>query len=760
MKLKRSIYYPLSFVVFLAVFYILSNASIGAVLYPFAIGFMFALVWVNQKPWVVCPAFLAGSILFDYGFTNIICSICAVFMVVVPYYIHIIMRKNIKIWEFGIYCAIAYLPKILFSLSYNGQYYYDIISLVCGILFFLVAIQILETLFIRGIARKLNVLEYASGGIILAVLSDGLTFLTVGPFSFLKLFVAFAILFIAYSSKSYYAVFISAILGVGSLLGMNNPVYIAPFIIWAMFISPFKSYKKYFMPVAILLAECLIGFYFNLYYSFSVWKISPVIMACLAFMLIPEKFYDKIRVILRIKPSRIAVKDVVNRNREVLEKRLSCLSDVFSDMERNFRKLAKNSLSKKDITDVLKRETRSKVCENCPNFNRCQRSYINEMDVSFNEISEIAFEKGKINILDLPSFLTSHCTKTTAIISSINTVCEQYKRYSKLVGSVDMSKLLIADEFCGISNVFKNLSKEIEAPISFDCAKEEKIVQELLFNDVICDDIAVFEKDIHSLEVTVLVRNEDQEKTLIPKVIGKICGIEMVIQEKISSLKPGWTVLLLKNAPKYDCLFGISSKSKGNSLKSGDCHSVVKLSSDKFMFALCDGMGSGEKAEEISSVAIEMIENFYKAGFNGDLIMSSVNKLLSLQQQDVFSAVDLCVLDLNIGIANFIKMGSPACFLVRKDDCKIIEGGSLPVGIISDETPSEKKEIVDSGDFVVLVSDGVSDSFESDNALGEYICSLNDKNPQSFSDKILEKALSNSGQIAKDDMTVLVIKII
>ena len=760
MKLKRSVYYPLSFVIFLMIFYILSNASIGMVVYPFAVAFMFALVWVNQKAWIVCPAYLVGSLLFDFSFVNIICSICAVLVLLIPYYLHIFVRKNIKLWEFCIYCGVAYIPNLIFEIYNNGNFYFNIVSLICGVLFFVLSIQFLEVLFIKGLSLKLNILEYISGGVFLVVLSDGLTFLSLGPFSFLKLFVSFVILFIGYSSKSYYAVFASALLGFGSLLGMGNPVYIAPFMIWAMFISPFKSYKKYLMPVALIVSECLSEFCFDLYYNYSPWEIAPILASCLIFLLIPEKIYDKIRMILRTKPTRIAIKDVVNRNREVLEKRLGYLSDIFADMDRSFRKLTKNSLSKQEIQDVLKRELRLKVCENCANFNRCQRVYTKEIEDVYDEISEIAFEKGRINILDLPSFLNSHCSKTTAIISSVNTICEQYRRYSELVGSVDLSKLLIADEFYGISNIFKKLSNEVSVPISFDCAREDKILQELLFNDVICDDIVVFERDIHILEVSLLVRNEDKDKTLIPKIVGKICGVEMCVQEVVNSLKPGWTTLLLKTAPKFDCLFGISSKSKNNASKSGDCHSVIKLDSDKFMFALCDGMGSGEKAEEISSVAIDMVENFYKAGFESDVIMSSVNKLLSIQQQDVFSAVDLCVVDLKIGFANFVKMGAPACFLVKNDECRIIDGGALPVGIVSEGVPAEKKEFVDSGDFIVLVTDGISDSFESDEALGEYICSLKDKNPQAFSDKILQKALENSGEIAKDDMTVLVIKIL
>lgn len=759
MKTKKILYYPIAFVIFLGIFYVLQYASISNVIYPFAFSFMFALVWANQKPWIVCPAYLISSIIYDYGFANIISSICCVFALVAPYYIHVLMKKNIKIWELAIFASISQLASILFAYFYGGAYYYNIVSMVVGIMFMYLSIFILDSFFTKGISRRLNFIELVSGGVVLAVLSDGLTPLSIGPFSFLKLFVSFVILAIAYSSKTYYAMFIAAILGVGSLLGLNNPVFIAPFIIWAMFISPFKSYQKYLMPIALIASECLVGFYFNLYYNFSPWEITPVIVGCLAFVAIPDSIYDKARAILSTKSNRSAIKDVMNRNRELLQGKLSSLAEIFSDMDKSFKKLAQKSFSKNDMKDVLKRELKSKVCENCGERERCYRNYNKELEEIFNEIADISFEKGKISILDIPNFLSAHCTKVPAITSSVNTLCAQYKRYTDLVDNVDTSKLLVADQLEGVSKVLWKLSKEIETPMSFDTVREQKITDELLFNNIICDDIIVFERDIHKLEVVLLVRNEDKDKLIIPKIVSGICGEDMVITESSSLVKPGWTSLSLKTAPKFDCTFGLSAKTKNNSLKSGDTHSVLKLDGDKFMFALCDGMGSGERAEQASETAIGLVENFYKAGFENEIVMSSVNKLLNLQKEEVFSAIDICVMDLKNGIADFVKMGTPNCYVLNKERCQIIEGGTLPLGIVEESKAKSKRAVLERGDFVILVTDGISDSFSKDEDFAEYICSLNDKNPQNISDKILEKALENNQGLAKDDMSCLVVKI-
>ena len=307
--------------------------------------------------------------------------------------------------------------------------------------------------------------------------------------------------------------------------------------------------------------------------------------------------------------------------------------------------------------------------------------------------------------------------------------------------------------------MLKKLAKDIQVQISFDNVREEKIMDELLFNNILCEDVLVFEDDIHNMEVAVVVRMEDKNKPIISNAVSKICKKDMIVNDVISSVKPGWCSLNLRTAPKYDCAFGVSTQSKQKGKASGDCYSVLRLDANKFMFAVCDGMGSGEKANRLSETAINLVENFYRAGFEDELVISSANKLLNLQKEDVFSAIDICVVDLNTGLADFVKMGSPNCFVLSKDKCEIIEGRSLPLGIVNQSDSTNKKEALNSGDFIILLSDGVSDSFSSDAELTHFICSLDVKNPQGFSDALLKKALDNNQGITKDDMTVLVVKI-
>ena len=170
-------------------------------------------------------------------------------------------------------------------------------------------------------------------------------------------------------------------------------------------------------------------------------------------------------------------------------------------------------------------------------------------------------------------------------------------------------------------------------------------------------------------------------------------------------------------------------------------------------------MGSGEKAENISELSLCLIENFYKAGFDNEIILSTVNKLLNLHKEEIFSALDIGVLDLKNGIIDFIKMASPVSFIINENEVKKVESSSLPMGIVSDIKPVVKKVVISGNDFVVIATDGVSDSFENDEIFKEEIVSIKTKNPQELADQLLEKALSKNKGYAVDDMTILVVKI-
>ena len=750
----------LLFVSFLLLFFVLNNASINNVLYPFSFGMLFALTWANQKVYLLAPAYLISGLVLNFSLNNAIVLLVTIFLLVLPYYIHVLCKKVMKKWEFGLFSLLSQTASLVFAITGGYSIVLAAVNIVLGVLYMYSAIIIFEALIVRGFTNKLTSLELISLFILVMSLCAGLVNISIGDFSFLKLFVSFVILVFAYTSTSVLTLLMAITAGAGALLATNNPIYMTPFVLWALCALVFKNHHKIFMVIGVFCCEVINGLYFNLYPSFNIVEALPIILSSVIFLILPKKWLDEMAVIFNLSKDRLAMKNVVNRNREILGKRLSNLAEVFNEMNIIYRNMLKKGMSKEDVKKILYGEICDKICSYCPERNHCHRTFADSTKKVFEELITIAFERGKATLLDIPSYLTSRCKQTSAILGSVNTLTAQYKKYMSMMADVDSSKLIIADQLLGISKIISSLSKEVDANVSFDTVRENKILDELTYHNIICIDAVVFEKDIHTEIASLVVRKEDAEKMRIVDCVGKVCGQKMTIYESFPSVRPNYTVLNLKTAPRFNCVFGVSQKTKSKSETSGDNYTVIKLDGDRILFAVSDGMGSGEKAENYSELSLALIENFYKAGFDNDIIISSVNKLLNLHKDDIFSALDVGVLDLKNGICDFIKMASPVTFIVSSEEVKKVESSSLPLGIVDDVGPLVKKEVISAGDYIVVVSDGISDSFEDDEMFKEELLSLNGKNPQELADQLLERALSRNKGYAVDDMTCVIIKII
>jgi stage II sporulation protein E len=121
--------------------------------------------------------------------------------------------------------------------------------------------------------------------------------------------------------------------------------------------------------------------------------------------------------------------------------------------------------------------------------------------------------------------------------------------------------------------------------------------------------------------------------------------------------------------------------------------------------------------------------------------------------------MDIGVIDLFNGLADFVKIGSPFSFVITKDSVKIIESNSLPLGILDEMKPTVCSCNLSSGDVIVFLSDGITDSFGSSTDLINFLSTQRALNPKTLADNILEKALFLSNGKALDDMTAFCIRI-
>lgn len=123
--------------------------------------------------------------------------------------------------------------------------------------------------------------------------------------------------------------------------------------------------------------------------------------------------------------------------------------------------------------------------------------------------------------------------------------------------------------------------------------------------------------------------------------------------------------------------------------------------------------------------------------------------MLSAQEDERFSTVDLADVDLWTGNVYSEKLGACASWVVRGSHMKKVEGASLPLGILEEAAATSTQYRLHSGDILVMVSDGVADAFETDEQFTQALTESLYIQPQRMADALLRNALLAGGRRAQ-----------
>ena len=757
---KQKFFYSFcKYTLFFGLFFLLSRAQLNGVINPFSFGMFFALVWCNQNILILSPLYIGARYLSAFALFDLYSALATCLIMILIYGVHLKLNKRILPTLMIVYILLCQAVSVFLDIYIGVSPVVVFVELVFGMLYTFVLMKLFESVLSIGFVKKFTLTKAICLGVFLVSISCALRSVQIYDFDFAKLFIMLAIIFSSLILPLTEGGFIVTMLSLGTLIYDNDTYLIAPMILTYLIVSCFRGKHRIFSILGMIVCECMNVYYFNFYYSTSLIVFLPCLITALVSLAIPEKHYKKLNEQYNASFSNRSMETVINRTQNAIHSRLLQLSQVFYEMDKVFRGMIKGRASEDELKALMLTELKGKLCVDCPEKNRCHKLYSDETEKIFMALIDKAFANGRVTLIDIPTTLTGRCFKVNQLVYAINDLISQYKSYATLVGNIDASKVLISEQLYGVSDVLKRLADETKKSVDFDDGLEKKISDELLYNDVVCSDVIVYHKNENIVSCTIEVKKEDSLKSKISSIISKIVKSKMVVENDQTSPHAGWQILTLKNAPKYDVIFGTSACTKTSSTKSGDTYSLIRIEEGKILMALCDGMGSGEKAQRTSTTAISLVENFYKAGFQSDIILSCVNKFLSLGGEDTFSCLDMSIIDLNSGAVDFIKLGATLGFIKHSDTITTVGCESLPLGIISTMSPTIKTNIVKSGDMIILATDGVADSFASDEEYTDFINNTKTLNPQELADKIMDKALENNHGVAVDDMTILVAKV-
>ena len=455
--------------------------------------------------------------------------------------------------------------------------------------------------------------------------------------------------------------------------------------------------------------------------------------------------------------------DSIQRVRDLVEDKLTEVSGSFAELSDVFHD-AVSSRVDSEIRDpgYVFDKTADQICRNCSLMNFCWQKEYNETRHSLITLYNRMEMRGRAIEEDVPASFKRECIRLDNFLEILNKNYDMHKINLLWAGRVAESRNLVAEQFKNVSSVLDHLKQELIYQPSDGIRLERKILAALDKEGIEATHVRVSGSD--GLEVTLSVENCGGEGVCARKiaaVIGHAVGTPML--RIPTACSQGQCRLKFREKSRFSVEAGFAQVAGGNSVTSGDHHMMSVTADGRYILALSDGMGQGNEAELQSSMTVHLIRRLLSAGFDKETALRLINSMLMVSvDRDSFATADLCLVNLFSGALEFIKIGAASSYVKRQGSVEKIGCTSLPAGVISEIEADCDLKFAKEGDFVVMVTDGVTDVLESvgENRLSDIISSFQETSPQRLADEILHMAVVESGGVAKDDMTVLAARLI
>ena len=740
--------------VFLLLFYVLHRANISG-FHFFAFGMLFALTWVGNHPLILAPLYLLSSVLpiFDlmYFWIDLVCVIIWISV----YYLHKFIKHPLNWGLLGIYALLSNAGRFYFSFTQADMRFTLFVEVVLGVVTMFAYICYFECVVTKGIRKIYLVDELLSLGAVVFSLGVGVQCLSLGEY-FYSFLLAFGCLFVSKVFSPMCGIVWGIMFGLGGAFGIENFLLFAVSVAVASVGALCSSNMRILSAFCEILTFVIVSIYFSLYTT--IFEYLSFAIGALGFVLLPKSWLKFCSCCIIDEDKSIILPSIVNETRRELSAKLVNLSDMFLDMKNIYFSYGAGGKLDENI-DLLVLIVRKRLCADCPNRNNCVNLNAGNVQ-SIVDMLRLAYERGKLFIIDAPPNMCAGCNNLTVMINTVNQVINEFKSKEQKHKENSREKLLLSQSMGEVSELIKQFGLNLETKLVVEPSIEKGIIEALSYEKISCIEVKALKRDNQLFSLVLLLKKQSLDKNKVSSCISKLLKIDFFVLKEFDSDIAGFCSVVLEKSPRYELLYGCSGTTKSGSESSGDTHSVLTIDSSRVLLSICDGMGTGKNATDISKITLGLVESFFKAGYNTQVVLPIINRLLVLGDREIFSALDVGVLDLYSGCFDLLKFGSATTYLKQGDNLVRIEGAAMPLGILEEVSPKLNSYILKNDDYIMLFSDGVVDSFSHIEELENMLKNSSNLNPQTLANAIIKQALQKNNFLAKDDMTALIVRII
>ena len=564
----------------------------------------------------------------------------------------------------------------------------------------------------------------------------------------------------AYLGGSAVGAAVGLAVGTAAVLGGTDTALLLSLSVSALIAGIFRRFPRYVFALGYLFSAILAGYYIAGKEIEAAFMIT-VALGGIVFVLLPKKTVAQMEKYVNANLLRIQEQKLSRERFAALTVgRLKEIAGVFKNAARVFSGMAERR--EENISYALARIPET-ACEKCAFYSACWDRDFEQTYALMQKLYNKFSRNGRIYEKDLGQSFLKQCIHPAAVVAAARDTFREYDINRKWENKIIESRGVLKEQMIGISNVIESLAKEVRA--DFDVRSDmEQDVRRLLDEEGIAVREAVAQITGQNLYVSVSVRSKEAPDQLEPRIrraVSSACGTRMSRIREMDRVSGDGCIFTYERARLIGMVTGIASAAKEGSNISGDSYSVKSLRDGRYMMLISDGMGSGEKAAKESRAVVSLVEDFYGAGFDDETIINSVNKLMILgSSEEMFSTVDLAMVDMKTGNVQFTKLGASHSYIIRGGTAKRIAAGALPFGILEEMKPQIARAELKAGDVIVMFSDGAADAeSESEELYPEMLRIAGGRSVQEMAEQLLTMAAAARGG-AKDDMTVIVSRVI
>ena len=516
-----------------------------------------------------------------------------------------------------------------------------------------------------------------------------------------------------------------------------------------------RGMGKVFTAVGCLALFCALSYWLNV---FEATEILGMASACILFIISAEKARKTFAAETVIKGGSY------DGTRNYITERLTdCYKGIYALCESFLPTREGNRKAEKETGELVDKVA-CIACENCPSCETCWNNSFYNTYQTLLTLFAACEKKGQVDASDLPAVFRDYCIRQNEFTDAVNTTYSGHRE--RLIWKMRLaeSRQIAGEQMKTVADMMKSLAEEINNRAGFKENLEKILFYAIRKISSETERVIVEEGETGEYQVTVLMKNCEGDRELYEEVTDTVSSILGRKMKRRVQEQDGVCKLSLCEKCNFKISAAAAMAIKDDEKISGDSYSFMELPKGGYMIALSDGMGSGKAAGEESRTVIELLEQFAESGLKMDTALKMINSVLVIgADEESFATLDMCYIDMYSGMAEFIKTGAAATFVIRDGKAKAIRSSSLPIGMLKyfDMDKSEYK--LKKNDIILMLTDGAAEVIDrdgmSDMILTELMENNKMKDPKDIADYVLESLKERSGFRIQDDMTVVAARV-